>query len=112
MTHNLITRNEYMDNSTELHQDYYAQFATEATRGFILSNIGLDKLKQSKDSCFNDIIKHSNGGAGGWIWDRAPYDHSKMIEAGECSEKYKPSLSTITCTAKACARQLLKEANQ
>jgi hypothetical protein len=51
-----------MENSSELHQEYYLQFATESTFRFIRAHIGLKKLRASKDKYFNDIINHSNGG--------------------------------------------------
>lgn len=107
----LITRKQYMDNSSELHHDYYAQFVTDATRQWVRKNIGMDKLLSSKCEYFNDIgIKHSNGGAGKWIWDFAPYNLQLMREAGETSPGYLPSQSAVTCTAKACARMLVCEA--
>ena len=40
----MITHKEYMANSSELHHAYYLQFATEATKRFVLERIGMDKL--------------------------------------------------------------------
>jgi len=106
----MITRDQYMENSSELHQEYYLQFATESTFQFIRSSIGLNKLRASKDKYFNDIIKHSNGGSGGWIWDSSPCNLQLMREIGEVGEKSLPSKSTRTCVGKAAARKLLSEA--
>jgi hypothetical protein len=106
----IITHSQYMDNSSELHQNYYVQFATDATRQWVLKNIGLERLLKSKDKYFNDLgFKHSNNGAGSWIWDFAPYNLTTMREAGEVSSRGLPSPATITCTAKACARMLVNE---
>jgi hypothetical protein len=110
---NKITRDDYMSNGDALemndpkrwenHCDYYAQFITPATEAFILSHVGLKKLKTSKDKYFNDIIKHSNGGAGGWIWDRTPFNTTLARELGE-----NLSMSTHTCIGKEAARRLLE----
>ena len=110
-TNPIITRKQYMDNSSELHHDYYAQFVTDATRQWVINNIGMKKLLSSKCEYFNDLgIKYSHGGAGPWLWDFAPYNLEAMREAGEVSPKCLPSQSAITCTAKACARILVREA--
>ena len=37
----MITRKDYMANSAELHHAYYLQFATEATKRFVLEHIGM-----------------------------------------------------------------------
>lgn len=107
VTPDLITRNEYMANSDELHHAYYMQFVTKETERFISECIGLDKLRKSKDKWFNDIIKHSRNGLGGWIWDSTPCNIALMREAGELSAHGLPSMATHTCVGKACARDLL-----
>lgn len=98
-----ITRKEYMQNSSELHHEYYLQFATSSTYFFIKNRIGIEKLKTSTDKYFNDLYKHSNGGAGGWIWDKTPINKELMKELGEIN-----SQCTHTCVGKAVARELLK----
>lgn len=108
----LITHADYMAGTSSdptLHQRYYAQFITASTRHFIKTSVGLAKLKKSKDPYFNDIIKHSNGGAGGWIWDCTPYNHELALQLGLCSKGYMPSMASRTCIGKACARILLAE---
>lgn len=104
----IITRTQYLNDSSNLHQAYYSQFVTPATVEYVKRRIGIEKLKSSKCEHFNDLgYKHSQGGAGTWIWDFAPVNIAAMIDAGECSG-YGPSYSSITCTAKACARMILE----
>lgn len=106
----LITRQQYMQNSSELHHNYWAQFVTDATIEFVKTRIGIKKLLTSNDGgLFNDIIKHSNNGAGGWVWDSSPYNRQAMIEAGEISENCGPSRSACTCTGKAAAKILIEQ---
>jgi hypothetical protein len=106
----MITRDQYMENSSELHQEYYLQFATESTFHFARTQIGLEKLRSSKDKYFNDIIKHSNNGAGGWIWDNSPVNLTLMRELGEVGPRSLPSMASHTCVGKAAAKKLLSEA--
>ena len=104
-----ITRKEYMKDSGNLHHTYYAQFITESTMHFVRERIGIEKLLTSKDKHFNDIIKHSRNGAGGWIWDFTPVNIELMRELGECHKGYLPSQATYTCVGKAAARILILE---
>ena len=101
-----ITRKEYMKDSSNKFNDYYAQFITPSTIDFIESEIGIEKLKTSKCEHLNDLYSHSNGGAGGWIWDTTPYNYELARELGEGN-----SPSTHTCIGKVCARQLLEGSN-
>lgn len=97
----LITRQQYLANPG-LHHRYWSQFVTRGTLDFICSRIGIEKLKASKDGGnFSDIGIDPCGG--GWVWDFAPVNSHAMLEAGECSPGIGPSLSAITCTAKAAA---------
>ena len=108
MTNKLITRADYMANSSELHHAYYLQFATPSSWNFIRSNIGVKKLLTSTDpKYFNDLYKHSNGGSGGWIWDGTPINLTLSREMGEGN-----SMSTHTCVGKAIARELVREYNE
>jgi hypothetical protein len=102
-----ITRKEYMKNSSELFDAYYGQFINHSTEMFVLGQIGIEKLKSSKDEHFNDIIKHSNGGAGGWIWDHTPFNLELAYELGEVTRGYLAAPSTHTCIGKTAARRLL-----
>ena len=51
----MITRKEYLENSKELHLQYYLQFATTDTKKQVLYNIGSDRINNSNDKHFNDI---------------------------------------------------------
>ena len=99
-----ITRSEYMKNSSELHHAFYLQFANPLTYRFIESRIGIDKLLSSKDEHLNDLYKHSNGGAGSWIWDSTPINTKLAVELGAGL-----SPSTFTCVGKAVAKELIKQ---
>jgi hypothetical protein len=103
----MITRKQYMENSSELFNAYYAQFVTESTLSFVKSNVGMKLLKKSKDKHLNDIIQHSNGGAGGWIWDHSPINLELARQLGEVGERCTGSMATHTCIGKEAARQLL-----
>lgn len=99
----MITRSQYMENSSELHHDYWSQFVTPATISFVKNHIGIDKLKASKDPHLNDVVKWEQGGKT-WLWDRSPMNIVKAKELGEnCSR------SSHTCTGKAAARIILEE---
>ena len=50
-----MTREEYLKNSRELHNQYYLQFATTETKKQVLYNIGTDRIKNSGNRHFNDI---------------------------------------------------------
>ena len=108
----MITHKEYMANSAELHHAYYLQFATEATKRFVLERIGMDKLLRSTCPHLNDIVKHSRGGAGSWVWDYSPCNVTLMREAGAVSIGYLPSPAMCTCVGKAAAKELIREYNE
>lgn len=105
-TTKLITRKEYMNNSSELHHKYYLQFATESTKRFVLSDLTVKDIKNALDNGdehLNDIkIPFNNMGRGGsWWWDNAPINMSLLRELGESN-----SPSTHTCVGKAMAKEL------
>lgn len=84
----LITREQYMQNSSELHHVYYLQFATESTKQFILGSLSIDKIKDALsggDEHLNKIkIPYNNmNHGGGWWWDNAPINMQLLREAGE-----------------------------
>lgn len=105
----MITHKEYMDNSAELHHAYYLQFATEATKRFVLERIGMGKLLRSTCPHLNDIVKHSNGGTSSWVWDYSPCNVTLMLEAGAVSVGYSPSPSMCTCVGEAVTKELIRE---
>lgn len=108
----MITRKEYMANSAELYHAYFLQFATEETKRFVLERIGMDKLLRSTCPYLNDIVKHSGGSAGSWVWDYSPCNVTLMREVGEVSKRCLPSPSMRTCVGKAVARELIREYNE
>lgn len=80
------------------HNDFYAQFVSEAHKRAILEFIGRDAIVASRDPHFNDIPLAK--------WDRLP----RILNA----EKVKAlggnlSISTFTCVYKQAARHLQKE---
>ncbi len=95
----IITRAQYMENSSELHHDYYFQFVTEATKQFVLNRIGMAKLLASTDGHLNDTATMESGR---WIWDSSPINTALLKEAGEQNTP-----STHTCVGKAAARWLI-----
>lgn len=112
MSHGPITYAEYMshsdsrDASWDKHQNFYLQFATPATYQFVELYIGVVKLRQSKDRCFNDIISM---GPGRWVWDNSPVNLVLMRELGLVGHGGRPSLAEHTCVGKAAARELLRQ---
>lgn len=101
-----ITHAQYMANSSALFRDYYAQFITPETINFVKTRIGLGKLLKSNDPHFNDIIKHSRGGAGGWIWDSTPFNYELMREL---ADGWTPAMADRTCVGKVCALILVEQ---
>ena len=104
-----FTRTQYM-NKECTHDEYYSQFVTELTLSFVRNRIGIPKLLESNDVHLNDIgIKHSNGGAGSWIWDHSPINGALLRELGGVSAGCMPSPATYTCIGKAAARMLIAQ---
>lgn len=101
----LLSRSDYMSDSSNLHQRYYAQFVTEQTKAFVLSAIGIEKLTKSTDKHLNDVVRMGSGG--GWVWDCSPFNTALAKKAGEISHSGSPS--THTCIGKAAARIILNE---
>lgn len=103
-----ITRSDYMNNSKELHHEYYLQFATKSTFDFILRSLTVDEIKEALkngDEHLNEIkIPYNNMGSGGrWWWDDAPINVELLKQLGENN-----SPATHTCVAKAAAKMLVK----
>ncbi|AHK11722.1 hypothetical protein S144_7 [Shewanella sp. phage 1/44] len=100
----LITRAQYMANSTELFNEYYLQFATDSSFAFIKSKFPISKLISSKCKHLNDLCKHDRGSAGSWTWDYTPINMTLIKEAGEGN-----SQSIHTCVGKAIARKMISD---
>ena len=101
----MITRTQYMENSSELYHDFFAQFVTGETIAFVKNHIGLKRLQASTCEHLNDVVKWQQGGKT-WLWDRTPINASLAKELGEGN-----SMSTRTCVGKAAARIILEGAN-
>ena len=106
-TNKTITRSEYMNNS-ELHHEYYLQFATVFTKNFVLNSLSIEYIKEALDNGDKHLnslkIPYNNMGRGGkWWWDDAPINNSLLKELGESN-----SHSTCTCVSKAMAKELTK----
>ncbi|RWP84719.1 MAG: hypothetical protein EOR11_19865 [Mesorhizobium sp.] len=113
----MITRKEYMADSTALHHAYYMQFATPATKRLVLSYIGKDRILASTDEHLNDITLA--------MWDRINESvrlscNTKLLRAAEITtyanegadyppNQYPWSVSTGTCIAKAVAKTIKAE---
>lgn len=105
-TTKIITRSEYMENASELHHSYFLQFATNATKTYVLASLTVEQIKEALangDEHLNKIkIPYNNMMHGGnWWWDGAPINTSLLKELGEVN-----SSSTRTCVAKAVAKML------
>lgn len=107
----MITRDEYMSNSNELHQAYFAQFVTEGTKAFVLRSLSVEAIKKALaegDEHLNKIkIPYNHmGRGGGWWWDDAPINLTLARKLGEVSKNGDGAPCTYTCIAKAAARML------
>lgn len=100
----MISRSDYMKNSSELHDAYYRQFVTPATISFVKNCIGLKRLQASTDEHLNDVVRWGRGGQT-WLWDSSPVNEKLTSKLGESL-----SMSTRTCIGKAAARMILEEA--
>lgn len=99
----MITRQEYMstydpERGHYLHNEYYDQFVTAGILDHVLTHIGAERIKQSKDIHFNDIPLSN--------WDGMAMSINRMcrdlrIKCGEGD-----SLSIGVCIGKAAARRM------
>jgi hypothetical protein len=104
----MFTRKQYMSKEVSFHA-YHAQFITEATKEYVLGALSVDDIKtalENGDKHLNKIkIPFNNMHKGGrWWWDYAPVNTALIRKAGESL-----SPATITCIAKACAKELAAE---
>lgn len=101
----IITRAEYLANSSQLHDKYYSQFVTPYIKDLIISRVGLKTLLASRDKNLNDIPLAS--------WDGvASQNICKLSSVHELSRQTKEGGVTLAmgvCIAKAAARIIIKE---
>jgi hypothetical protein len=89
------TRQDYISNKIN-HREYYGQFVTDSIKQTVISCIGLDKIKKSKDEHFNDIPLG--------YWDACWIPHEVRELLKEANDFW--TLAGQTCILKECARQI------
>jgi len=101
----MITRKEYMENSSEMHHKYYGQFVTESVKRLVLSEFSITELETSftEDKWMNTLKLER--------WDRlfplVPISvFNKIRESGDVNAR---SLANSVCVLKAAARILIEE---
>lgn len=96
------TRAEYMkDSQTDgaaAHRRYFGQFVTTGTKHWVLSAIGLDRLKASTDPHFNDIPLA--------LWDKLTPQLPGSAGFAKAGDYY--TLANGVCLAKEAARQIIE----
>ena len=108
MTVQIITREDYMNNSKELHHAYYSQFVNDSIISLVKNRIGVSRIKESQNEWFNDIPLRE--------WDcldgicRQTMNRKTALIAVPLSNGmgFLWSLSDSVCTLKAAAR-IIKE---
>ena len=114
----VIAAAELPEDVTSAHRRYYGQFVDDEVKRVVLLCIGIERLKESADSHFNDIPIRN--------WDRMvllPYlmrgDDGKTFSPGGYMSKamtlaegsaVSASLAECVCIYKEAARQLVEEA--
>lgn len=98
----MITREDYLENGSELHRAYYAQFITPEYRSRVIARIGKDRILKSTDKHLNDIALY--------LWDNlvapVPYECDNLMRA--CGDY--PTKAGCVCILKEIARQIIDEA--
>jgi hypothetical protein len=122
-----ITREDYMNNSKELHNDYYLQFATSGIRRFVDNNYSIETIKAAiaDDEHLNSDLLNIKGfgapatpGYNGSHW-MSIFDHISNIYKEELANvNFKIngsrswSISIGTCAIKSYMRHLITLNNQ
>ena len=94
----MITREQYLADSSVLHHDYYMQFVTPQTLRTVETYVSLARIQTSSDPHLNDIPLGT--------WDELPmaYNREAMERAGD----YLTAAGHV-CIMKAAAKHLLTE---
>ena len=92
----IITRQEYMKDSSNLHDKYYGQFVNSQILSLVVNIIGKKRINESICEHMNDIPLR--------LWDSISmqvnfYCTTDRKKAGECN-----SIATGVCIGKAAAR--------
>ena len=106
----MITRAQYMEDSTNLHRQYYGQFVTPALKKLVLQRFGAERLKKAlaHEKNLNSIPLAEwdrLAGASGHPSDGRFYLPSINMEAIKATNEGM-SLSTCVCTLQEAARQI------
>jgi hypothetical protein len=113
MDKTIKTRDEYMNGKVE-HREYYAQFITDEMVKQVKDNIGIERIKASKDKHLNDIPMKEWDGLSGisfkiingsqTLASRPQVSHKFVELCKQAGEGISPS--TLVCVYKEIARQL------
>lgn len=99
----MITRAEYMENSSELHESYYGQFVTEEIKKLVISTFGILNLVSSlkEDKYMNNLSLEK--------WDILVGFLPSYVWAGLKNVGDNRSLGNGVCILKAGARLAVEE---
>ena len=103
-----ITRREYMENSSTLHHEYFAQFVTPYVKQRVQDSVSIHKLAEdyaNGDKHLNETYSCSK------VWDRVMCVTPQGIAARLKLAGENNSISTQVCIVKAAARILIEELN-
>lgn len=107
----VITRTDYMSDSTVTHDDYYGQFVTEHTLSYVGGAFGAERLRAAldQDRHLNSIaLKHWDTltthpvGRDGFR-SRMPFNRLLIVATGETVTR-----AVLVCIAKRAARMLVE----
>lgn len=100
----MITRSEYLENSKELHEEYYGQFVTDGIINIVIRRFGIEELKlvYGADKNFNQIPLGQ--------WDSLTNCLPSYVNAGLKNVGDYKSLAVYVCILKAAARQAVLKA--
>lgn len=109
----MITHNDYMKDSSNLHRQFYAQFVNDEVKNHLLASISKKELLNSKDEHLNDIDLKRWDLLGGFAFRGSemtmrptttePIDNKLLKEAGDGY-----SSATAVCIYKEAARQIIE----
>jgi hypothetical protein len=107
------TRKQYLNDEIS-HSEYYAQFITDTMISNVKNNIGIERIKKSKDEHFNDIPLKEWDALNNFVFKIVNGSEtcvSRPIVDSECIKKIKDaeewiSSATIVCINKEIARQI------
>jgi len=91
----MFKRKDYLSGKCS-HSQYYNQFVNDNVKLLLKDNIGIDKIKKSKDEHFNDIPLE--------LWDRVGLTCDIVDKLKQAEDYY--TLAGAVCILKAGARQI------